>query len=135
MIRKFENKDKLRVNALGKSLSSSYDVINKGENDEILVYDKEGVGVIGFMQYSKLYEVADILYIVVDERFRKRGIGSYFLTYLSDDADIKKFMLEVRESNITAIKFYEDYGFKKVRPIENYYKNGESAFSMEKVIR
>lgn len=134
MIRKYEDKDKIRVTILGKTISSSYDVRNKNEKEEILVYEKDEE-VIGFIQYLKLYEVCDIVDIVVDERYRRRNIGTYFLMYLSEDLDIKKFMLEVRESNTVAIKFYEKNGFKKLRPIENYYKNGETAFVMEKVIR
>lgn len=134
MIRKFEDKDKLRVTFLGKTISSDYDIRDKGENEEILVYEKDEE-VIGFVQYRKLYEVLDIIDIVVDKDFRRRKIGSYFLMYLSEDLDIKKIMLEVRESNNDAIKFYEHNGFTKVRPIKNYYKDGEDALSMEKVIR
>lgn len=134
MIRKYEDRDKIRVTVLGKVISPSYDVRNKSENEEILVYEKDDE-IIAFIQYSKMYEVIDIIDIVVDERFRRRKIGSYFLMYLSEDISVKKFMLEVRESNYGAIKFYENNGFVSVRPIKNYYRNGENALAMEKVIR
>ena len=136
MIRKYEEEDELRVNYLGKKyISETYNVLNRGEQEKIIVYEKENIGVIGFVQYSKLYEVLDIIDIVVDENYRRKKIGTYFLMYLCEDESVKKMMLEVRESNISAIKFYEKNCFIKLRPIENYYKDGENAYAMEKVIR
>ncbi|MEJ5273648.1 MAG: GNAT family N-acetyltransferase, partial [Spirochaetota bacterium] len=41
--------------------------------------------------------------------------------------------LEVREGNKNAIAFYEKKGFFKVKLIENYYENQESAFMMIKI--
>ena len=134
MIEELTREQKLAVNRLGHVLKDNYDVSKGGELEKILVYTK-GEEVIGFIQFIKLYEVVEILYLVVDERYRKLGIGSTFIEHLSRDLDIKRMILEVRKSNEVAISFYEKNGFKKIRPIENYYKDGEDALAMEKVIR
>ncbi len=134
MIEELTREQKLAVNRLGHVLKDNYDVSKRGELEKVLVYTK-GEEVIGFIQFIKLYEVAEILYLVVDEKYRKLGIGSAFIEHLSRDLDIKKMILEVRKSNEVAISFYEKNGFKKIRPIENYYKDGEDALAMEKVIR
>ncbi len=134
MIQDYEKKYELAVDGLGRLVSSSYDARMLGEYEKILVYTKED-DVIGFIQYSKLYEVVDILYIAVDERFRHLGVGSELIDRLCRDLEIKKIILEVRASNEGAISFYEKNGFIKIRPIKNYYKDGEDAIAMEKVIQ
>ena len=134
MIQDYEKKYELAVDGLGRLVSSSYDARMLGEYEKILVYTKED-DVIGFIQYSKLYEVVDILYIAVDERFRHLGVGSELIDRLCRDLEIKKIILEVRASNEGAISFYEKNGFTKIRPIKNYYKDGEDAIAMEKVIQ
>ena len=133
MIQEYEDKFKLRVTYLGRELSSTWNISLQNEYEHILVYTKEDE-VIGFVQYIKLYETVEILYIVVDPKYRKLGIGSEFIDYLSRDLDVEKMVLEVRVSNEVAISFYEKNGFKRLRPIKNYYKDGEDAISMEKVI-
>jgi ribosomal-protein-alanine N-acetyltransferase len=42
----------------------------------------------------------------------------------------KECYLEVRESNIPAIRLYEKLGFETTRTIRNYYADGEDAFVM-----
>lgn len=134
MIEKYDNKYAFSVNRLGSILKSNYDVKRKGELEEILVYLK-GEDVIAFVQYVKLYETVEICYIVVDSNYRSLGIGSEFIEYFCRDLDVGKIVLEVRVSNERAISFYEKNGFKRVRPIKNYYADGEDALSMEKVVR
>lgn len=133
MIEEYDKKYEATVNYLGVSLNPTYRASNRGEFEKILVYVKEDKA-IGFIQYSKLYENVDICYIVVEEKYRGLGIGSEFLDYLSRDLDVKKINIEVRVSNEGAIAFYEKNGFTRVRPIKNYYKDGEDALAMEKVL-
>jgi len=69
----------------------------------------------------------------VDVRFRKMGIGSNLLNKLLSVLKNKKVStvgLHVRESNTNAIKFYEHIGFKKIKQVNNFYSNGESAVEM-----
>ncbi len=133
MIEELSITHKDRINALGKTLSPTYDISKRGELERILVYTKQDEA-IGFVQYSKIYETIDILYIVVDCHYRRLGIGRELIEHLERDLDVEHIMLEVRVTNAEAISFYEKLGFKKIRPIPNYYKNGEDALAMGKDI-
>lgn len=54
--------------------------------------------------------------IVVDTSIRGQGIGDRLFTYAKGEArkkDIKTVMLRVYESNVEAVKFYEQRGFER----------------------
>jgi ribosomal-protein-alanine N-acetyltransferase len=62
--------------------------------------------------------------IAVAPRMRNRGIGKRLLYELIDyckNRNVKEIFLEVRESNLRAISFYENYGFEKISERRNYY--------------
>ncbi|MFN3265192.1 MAG: hypothetical protein ACK42C_09885, partial [Aquificaceae bacterium] len=42
----------------------------------------------------------------------------------------KKFILDVRRSNLRAIRLYQSLGFKIIYERQGYYSDGESAFVM-----
>ena len=45
--------------------------------------------------------------------------------------NVDEFVLEVRVSNISAVSLYESkFNFEKARVIEEYYRDGESAYYM-----
>lgn len=133
MIREYEVRDKDSIQSLGRFLNGSFDIDKLSENEKILVYENEN-GIIGFIVFSKLYEVADLTYIVVDPQYRRCGIGKKLLDEICKDSSVERIMLEVRESNENAIEFYKNNGFVILRKINNYY-NGEDALSMERSIR
>ena len=75
-----------------------------------------------------------IVSIAVLEGYRRRGIGRRLmenaLRSLKEVYDCKEVYLEVRVSNMPAIRLYEKLGFKKVRIIPMYYLDGEDAYLM-----
>jgi len=133
MIREFTQNDIDSIKTLGKYLNGSFDVYKLGENEKLFVYEQNSF-VLGFIVFTKLYEVADLLYIVVDPKHRRSGIGKKLLDYICNEKGVEKVMLEVRESNKEALDFYQNNGFVEIRKIKNYY-NGEDAFSMERSIQ
>lgn len=132
MIRDIEEKDIERVNELGKTLKEDFDFKNKNEFEKILVYEI-GQKILGFIDYIRLYETVEILYLVVDIDYRRKGIGTKLIENLLADKDITKAILEVKFSNISAISLYKKNGFEIVRTIKNYYDGNEDAYAMEKV--
>ncbi len=131
MIREYLDEDKERIVELGLYLKGEFDFDKLSTRERIVVYEEDGL-VEAFIVFSKLYEVLDILYIVVAEDFRKRGLGTTLIDFVAT-SEIKRVMLEVRETNTIAIEFYKKNGFKIVREIENYYGGKDNAFAMEKV--
>ena len=107
---------------------------HKGDVYEKIVgfFDKDIVGIIS---YSKMYERAEINYIVVVPEFRGKGIASSLMEFMLNDLnDVLSITLEVNENNKAAVNLYSKYGFKIVGTRTRYYKN-ENAYLMQKEMR
>jgi len=93
--------------------------------------------IVGFAGIIPVIDEADISNIVVHKAFRNRKIGSCLLEALinlSITLNLKTINLEVRESNVPAIKLYEKYGFEICGLRKNYYNNIENAILMKKAL-
>ena len=93
--------------------------------------------VIGICVFQVVLDEAQINYFVVNKKFRKKGFGSYFMSYLikkCEKSNLKKLLLEVSQSNVTAERFYSRFDFSTVGRRKNYYQDGSDALLKEKKI-
>ena len=109
-------------------------------------FKKEGIKVIGLLLsnlvigicvFHVVFDEAQINFFVVKQKYRKKGFGSYLMSYLikqCEKLNIKKLFLEVSENNDTAKKFYSSFDFSTVGIRRNYYKDGSDALLKEKKI-
>jgi len=109
-------------------------------------FKKEGVNVfglllsnlvIGICVFQIVLDEAQINFFVVNQKYRKKGFGSYFMSYLINQCkklNINKLFLEVSRDNLTAEKFYSRFDFSTVGVRRNYYKDGSDALLKEKKI-
>ena len=91
--------------------------------------------VIGICVFQVIIDEAQINYFVVNKKFRKKGFGSYLMKYLikkCEKLNLRKLLLEVSQSNITAERFYTRFDFSTVGIRKNYYKDGSDALLKEK---
>ena len=91
--------------------------------------------VIGICVFQIVLDEAQINYFVVNKKFREKGFGSYFMSYLvkkCEKLNLKKILLEVSESNVTAERFYSRFDFSTIGIRRNYYKDGSHALLKEK---
>ena len=91
--------------------------------------------VIGICVFQVVLDEAQINYFVVNKKFRKKGFGSYFMSYLikkCEKLNLKKLLLEVSQNNVTAERFYSRFDFSTVGIRKNYYKDGSDALLKEK---
>ena len=91
--------------------------------------------VVGVCAYQVVHDEAQINYFVVNQEFRKRGYGSFLMSYLielCEKLDINKRLLEVSQENNAAQKFYDRFNFSTVGIRRNYYKDGSNALLKEK---
>lgn len=88
--------------------------------------------VIGYVILLDSIDVWEIMKIAVAKPYRKNGYGDKMLKYIFNFAKMP-IMLEVRESNNSAIQFYTKNNFEKIGARKNYYHDtNESAFIMIK---
>ena len=91
--------------------------------------------VIGICVFQVVLDEAQINYFVVKKKFRKKGFGSYLMNNLikkCEKLNLKKLLLEVSQSNVTAERFYSRFDFSTVGIRKNYYKDGSHALLKEK---
>ena len=94
--------------------------------------------VIGICVFHVVLDEAQINFFVVNQKYRKKGFGSYLMNHLikqCEKLNIKKLFLEVSHTNITADKFYSRFDFYTVGIRKNYYKDGSNALLKEKKLR
>ena len=97
-------------------------------------YEKDKV--IGYLEYSFIYDRLEIDQFFVDENFRKQGIGKKIMSYLiavAIDKHVVNITLEVRKSNEIARNLYKKFGFREVALRKFYYGN-EDGILMEKQV-
>ena len=90
--------------------------------------------VVGYAGTWHIVDEAHITTIAVKPEERRKHIADYLIIKLLEDCYneyIKYITLEVRVSNIPAIKLYEKYGFKSLGKRKGYYQdNNEDALIM-----
>lgn len=72
----------------------------------------------------------ELLFIYCTPSARGQGVGKMLLLDLIKKARVQssRIFLEVRPSNVPAIRLYEQLGFTKTSTRPRYYSNGEDAF-------
>ena len=91
--------------------------------------------VVGICVFQVVLDEAQVNYFVVDQKFRKRGFGSYFMSYLikrCENLKLNKLLLEVSETNVNAERFYNRFDFFTVGIRKSYYKDGSDGILKEK---
>ena len=99
---------------------------------EYVVEDK----VIGFLEYSLIYDRIEIDNFSVLEEYRNQGIGTKLMSYLVSLAislRVVNITLEDRVSNDIAINLYKKFGFREVA-LRKYYYGDEDGILMEKQV-
>ena len=107
-----------------------HETVNK--DSESIVAELDGQ-VIAYACAWISFNEADVANFAVDENFRGRGIGKKLFAELLRRVklrDVKAVTLEVRVSNIAAIKLYESFGLRSVGRRKGYYEDGEDALIM-----
>ena len=92
--------------------------------------------IVGYAGLWKVLDEGHITNIAVHPENRRAGIGSKLLEHMfkfSIEQEISSLTLEVRKSNISALKLYKKYGFEEAGIRKAYYSdNNEDAVIMWK---
>lgn len=92
--------------------------------------------VLGYINYSLIYDRIELDNIFVNEERRKEGIGKRLMSYLvavAIDSHVINITLEVRVSNDIARNLYKSFGFREVA-LRRFYYGDEDGILMEKQV-
>ncbi len=81
----------------------------------------------GFALFSVVLDEATVLNIAVHPDLRRQGLGRHLLQVAMGcmrEAGAQRCLLEVRESNSSARRLYENTGFQADGVRRNYYPDG-----------
>ncbi len=89
--------------------------------------------IIAYLIFWIIEEEAHLMTFSVDKDYWGRGIGKKFLREVLDrlKAEVKRVLLDVRKSNIRAIRLYQSLNFHIIGERRHYYSDGENAIQME----
>lgn len=114
------------------------DALKYNHNHFFTAYDKEYNRILGFAGMLVTVDEAELLYIATDLPYRKKGIGQMLLSQVicvAEKNQANRLLLEVREHNEEARRFYEKNEFVFLALRKNYYNNPvENAIIMERKI-
>ena len=105
------------------------------------VYREDSIAIVGeidgkVVAYACVwisFEEADVANIAVEKKFRGQGIGTKLFAEIIRRIKLRgvtAVTLEVRVSNVAAIKLYENFGLRSVGRRKGYYEDGEDALIM-----
>lgn len=86
-----------------------------------------GGSLAGYLITYDSVDIYEVIKVGVDDEYRGRGLGGSLIekAFESMETDL---MLEVRESNKSAIRLYKKLGFRKIGLRRGYYRDtGEDA--------
>ena len=140
MIRKVEEKDILKIVELEEQIFNEtlgYEMIKNELNNPLVWFRliEEENKIIGYIGGYFYLEDGEILNFLIDEEYQHQGYGTILFDSIMEEAKqigIKRVTLEVRESNVKGINFYNKNNFKQISMRKHYYKNGENAIVMMK---
>jgi len=89
---------------------------------------------VGYIGFWNIVDETHITTLAVSKNMQRKHIAEALIAKMLEDCYndyVKYITLEVRASNIAAIKLYEKYGFKSLGIRKGYYQdNGEDALIM-----
>lgn len=101
-----------------------------------LVTPKNEEHIIGYVILIKDNEFRfNLINFIIRKKYQNKGYGSLLmqetLNIVKKYKEINKMILNVKTTNLKAIKLYKKFGFEIIERIENYYRENESAYLME----
>lgn len=121
--------DEKEINELLKNFKTGKD---NNPFTEYLAYKEDEIK--GFISYSIMYELVEINYIFVKEKYRNQKVASTLLEHLIDMVkDLENITLEVNVNNELAINLYKKYGFVVVSKREHYYGSEDALLMLKKL--
>ncbi len=126
IVRELEARDAERIGALAKDIFTmpwsvqAFAALADDKNSLFMVAEEDG-RIIGGCGLTHILDEGDIHNVMVVPEYRGRGIATMLMKRLLEEGSkqgILEYTLEVRVSNVSAIRLYEKLGFvsEGIRP-------------------
>lgn len=95
------------------------------QSQAFVVVAEENNNIVGYCIIYYVLDEGEIARIAVDSTLRKQGVGRQILDHVVEICNTKEIttlLLDVRESNETARRFYQKYGFLEDGIRKNFYE-------------
>lgn len=125
-IRNMQENDIPILQSLEDPILSANAMYQDLQNPSFTYYLLEDKEIIGYIAFSHVIDTMDIIAISIRQAYRMRGYASLLLTEVISYAkqnNITSILLEVRESNSSAIHLYQQHGFQQLSRRPHYYHN------------
>lgn len=139
-LRGFRSKDLTSVSRIvGEALHEHYDnslyfsLSQPWPSGFLIAADPTDTAVGFLLGVSQVEGEARVLMFAVDRSWRTRGVGTALMTEFLDRCrarGLRRATLEVRVSNVSAIRFYTRFRFGVTDLLRGYYSDGESGYQM-----
>ena len=92
---------------------------------------------VGFIAVDlrRSQQTAWIATLAVLPAYRKSGIGSTLIKICEKEVNLPRIRLSVRQSNQPAIQLYQKFGYQQIEVWKKYYKGGDNALVLEKILK
>lgn len=105
----------------------------------ILVECEHHRKLLGYLQYQRIFDEAELLNIAVSKEWRHKKIAEKMLQSFIEsclEEQVASIFLEVRKSNTAAVSLYQKMNFKLVNIRKNYYTQPqEDGLMMQRVLK
>ncbi len=139
MIRIAKKEDINVINNMGSlyypNFINTYNIDDYIKNSNYLILVNEELNINAFLIVLKTFDTWEIELIYVNEKDRKKGIGTKLLDYFFNNypKQNSQIFLEVSVENNNAINLYKKMGFNIISIRKKYY-NCIDAYIMKKII-
>ena len=100
---------------------------NPNTHVQLIMHNEQ---IAGYLITLNSIDFLDILTLAIAPQMQRQGLGKRLLDDLLQRLELHNahaILLEVRISNVSAINFYQQYGFELIDTREKYYSNLEDA--------
>lgn len=105
------------------SLAVYEEILANPARNSCLVAEQEGQ-IVGFVCFRVVGEESELLNLAVLPSFREQGVGSFLVEQTLQEVTARgatRIFLEVRDSNLAALRLYERLGFEQIGRRPGYY--------------
>lgn len=96
------------------------------QSQAFIVVAEQGNAIVGYCIVYFVLDEAEIARVAVDASLRKQGVGQELLRktcHICKEKGIERLLLDVREGNENARRFYQAFGFEVDGLRKNFYDN------------